>query len=165
MHLYNAGLQSGFLRAGTSWADLEYLINKHGEEYIFVGGRPAIQESYARFCLAIGINLKSVRMARSGKSIPLNFTRVPRVLHYISSYLNQVAGWNSNKKIYQRADKDAVALMECLVGDYPNKRIDNTGPGASKVVSTVLYQTCFRKWCRTHAAYQKIVLGALSFVT
>jgi hypothetical protein len=165
MHLYIAGLQSGFLRAGTSWADLEYLINKHGEEYIFVGGRPAIQESYARFCLAIGINLKSVRMARSGKLIPLNFTRAPRVLHYISSYLNQVAGWNSNKKIYQRADQDAVALMECLVGDYLNKRIDSSGPRAAKVVSTVLYQTCFRKWCCTHAAYQKIVPGALSFVT
>ncbi|KAF2660439.1 hypothetical protein K491DRAFT_774652 [Lophiostoma macrostomum CBS 122681] len=136
MHLYNAGLQSGFLRPRTRWADLEYLIVKHGEKHIFVGGRPNTKDAYARFCLAMGNSLQCVRSlsrARPGKAVSLGFAKPPRMLHYTSTYLSQIASWEEGKKVYQRANNDAVALLERLVADYLNRKIENTGPRASKM--------------------------------
>jgi hypothetical protein len=44
MHVYNAGQQAGFLRPETKWADMEYLISQHGEDFLFIGGRPGLAD-------------------------------------------------------------------------------------------------------------------------
>ncbi|KAF2661533.1 hypothetical protein K491DRAFT_647330 [Lophiostoma macrostomum CBS 122681] len=43
MHIYNAGQQAGFLKKEMKWADMEYLINRHGEDYVFVVNRQGKQ--------------------------------------------------------------------------------------------------------------------------
>ena len=56
-HLYNAAQVEGYLPKDKVWEDLEYLLNIHSSQDIFVGDRPTNPEDYAkRLSLAQGIS-------------------------------------------------------------------------------------------------------------
>jgi hypothetical protein len=70
-HLYNATRQIGGL--DTPWPDLEYIIEAHGAERIFVGGPPThprdfLERAYMSTCISSRITAKDFRL--SGKAYP-----------------------------------------------------------------------------------------------
>jgi len=56
-HMYNMALKE--LPEASLWPDMEYLIDLHGPDYLFYGGRPATHKDYwTKFSLAMGISAR-----------------------------------------------------------------------------------------------------------
>lgn len=57
IHLYNAVQVEGYLSKNKQWQDLEFVLNVHSSQDIFVGDRPTNTEDYAkRMALSQGIS-------------------------------------------------------------------------------------------------------------
>ncbi|CZR52825.1 uncharacterized protein PAC_02702 [Phialocephala subalpina] len=70
MHLYNAARKSDLCKA--PWADMEFLLDTHGEEFIFFGGAPKKPiEFFKKFFLSFGRSVENfARNSRRGKDQP-----------------------------------------------------------------------------------------------
>ncbi|KAF7511437.1 hypothetical protein GJ744_004626 [Endocarpon pusillum] len=56
-HLYNAVREEGYLPRDKNWEDLDFILNIHSSQDIFIGNRPTNPEEYAkRMSLAQGIS-------------------------------------------------------------------------------------------------------------
>jgi hypothetical protein len=69
MHLTHAVTFFGNLPIGHVWADLEYIIKKHGDAYLFVGERPTkIFDCFRRMSLAFGSSASQFSVDKSRKA-------------------------------------------------------------------------------------------------
>jgi hypothetical protein len=140
MHLYNMALQNALLPKNAVWADVEYLIQKQDESYIFVGDRPQTMKDCAkRFLLAIGVSAtKLARTDRTGASIDLlTADMVPvsknrRQMPYFSTFVQQLWGKHSDTKLRQNDSVGAAymrrgVVLERMVTAHIDSRAKNTG--------------------------------------
>jgi hypothetical protein len=73
-HLYNAAQQEGYLSRDKPWQDLEFVLNVHSAQDIFVGGRPTNTGDYAkRMALAQGVSPET--FARNRRSLGPKFSK------------------------------------------------------------------------------------------
>ncbi|KAF2107897.1 hypothetical protein BDV96DRAFT_653398 [Lophiotrema nucula] len=129
VHLYNFATQHNLLSPNRRWQDLEYLIENHGDSYMFVGKRPeTTQDCLVQYALVLGVNLhtfttndphklRSVRVAKDLKSFKSKAQ--PRRLKHLSTYVSEarvVGGIGKSKTT--RASEEPAAMVAVLVAKH-----------------------------------------------
>lgn len=127
IHLSQAVSLAGLNPAGGSWSDLEYIINKHGATYMFVGERPDnLCDCFNRMRIAFGVGVSLLsrnkkneidyRDIKSDRGIRVS-RRLGRHILPISRYVS--IGNKTNGTGYKwdvtRAARDPFVMMEALV--------------------------------------------------
>lgn len=116
-HMYNTKTQSEYLKAGTRWADIDYLIEKQGESYMFVGDRPTTMfKCSVQLRLACGISLSTLWREKAAVidhrlqvQVP---SRDPRYLKIFSALDQEFERRNGE---FERAAFDPICMMERLI--------------------------------------------------
>jgi hypothetical protein len=73
-HLYNAVQVEGYLPKDKPWQDLDYVLNIHSSQDIFVGGRPTnIEDAAVRMSMAQGISPET--FAKNRRSVGPKYSR------------------------------------------------------------------------------------------
>lgn len=130
IHLTHAVALAGAIPLGRAWADLDYIVAKHGDAYLFVGERPTnLWDCHRRMSLAFGLPVSrfSVNKARNLDSryvkkdevSPSNQKRIRRLLP-IARYVNTSRKLDGNKSKPTRAAQDPFVMMELLVNRLVN---------------------------------------------
>jgi hypothetical protein len=128
-HLYNAAHSSGLLPTTARWADLDWFIEQHGSDWIYVGKKPqAFPDMMRRLSLAMGLGIskfaKDHRNPRSGNGSNGRFTIVGmnRRLEYLARYSELSVERLGNKiKKYSgesRASKEVMVMADALARDF-----------------------------------------------
>jgi hypothetical protein len=125
MHLTHAVALTGLIPIGRAWADLEYIIRKHGDPYLFVGERPTkLFDCSRRMSLAFGSsasnfslnkNLKADSRIIKGARDPPSHQKLHRRLRPISRYVEAYEKQQGIRCGPTRAASDTFVMMEHLV--------------------------------------------------
>jgi hypothetical protein len=85
-HLHNAVQIEGYLPKSNPWKDLDFVLNTHSSQDIFVGDRPTNPEDYAkRMSLSQGVSLET--FAKNRRDLGPKFSKKGhRELKYYLSY-------------------------------------------------------------------------------
>jgi hypothetical protein len=133
IHLTHAVAIAGIIPVGRAWADLDYIISKHGAAYIFVGERPTkLSDCNPRMGLSIGIPASRLSLAKSRKkNSALSQTvireygkqkllrRLLPISRYVDACFRLVDGATMK---YNRAADDPFVMMEVLVNRLSNSQ-------------------------------------------
>lgn len=115
IHLYNAVLADGALRADLIWADLEYVI-KDSEAHLFVGKRPCSAAEYNNhFLLAFG--LASAHRKKISEEIwrPTAHKVNVRHLKFPSAYVQQICVIRGKTGLQYHLNTDPAAQIAKVV--------------------------------------------------
>jgi hypothetical protein len=133
IHLTHAMSVAGVIPAGRAWADLDYIVEKHGAAYIFVGERPtSMLECNRRLCLSIGFSASSLVFGKGknrndrvsqpqrlqGHTYKLDGLLLP-ISRYVGASYRMV---NETKMMHNRAADDPVVMMEVLINRLSNSK-------------------------------------------
>lgn len=128
IHLSHAVSMAGYAPIGRAWADLDYIIEKHGDAHLFVGSKPAkLKDCYRHMGLAFGQSAStySLNKNRKADSQDLKFTgkerdpyswqklhrRIMPMARYVQAYEEK----DIHKLKPTRAAEDTFVMMEWLV--------------------------------------------------
>lgn len=132
IHLTHAVALAGVIPVGRAWADLDYIVEKHGNAYLFVGERPTrIVDCFRRMYLAFGSSASIFSMDKN-KQVdnsdlkrerdPPSIQRLHRRLLPMSRYAEASTKLNSGKFQPTRAAQDTFVMMELLINRLMNSR-------------------------------------------
>ncbi|KAF2871918.1 hypothetical protein BDV95DRAFT_606486 [Massariosphaeria phaeospora] len=110
------------------WADMDYIIDMHGEPWIFVGGKPElIQQCHSRFELAMGTSAAVLTRNHPGPAhrwvarghLPTNTNRSRIRKSFSIVRYAQASQWNSGQDTKDaRATNNPGVMLEALVKKY-----------------------------------------------
>lgn len=127
MHLCHAAHLTGLLPPDMKWSDLDYVIEKHGDPWIFVGERPqTLSKCFVHLNLSLGIRpsaLAQDRILRSNsKASPrqksLTKASQTRDLKNISRYVQLSERLDRRTFLLSRASEEPGTMLEMLVNKY-----------------------------------------------
>jgi len=125
IHLNHAVSLAGFTPVGRAWADLDYIIEKHGDAYLFVGQRPtrlfdcfrhmglSFGTSASQFSMNKKMNVDSRHLKRERD--PPSFQKLHRRLLPMSRYVQAHDKLDAGAFRPTRAADDTFVMMELLV--------------------------------------------------
>ncbi|KAH8732430.1 hypothetical protein GQ44DRAFT_821706 [Phaeosphaeriaceae sp. PMI808] len=133
VHLSNAVALTGNIPNGRIWADLDYIIEKHGDAYLFVGERPTEPvECFRHLCLAFGcsaaffsMNKKNYvdgRHSKNPSQASYQAYSRKRRLRPISRYAQASLAHHGFILEQTRASKDPVVMMKRLIDSLVNAK-------------------------------------------
>ncbi|KAF2818966.1 hypothetical protein CC86DRAFT_413345 [Ophiobolus disseminans] len=132
IHLNHAVSLAGFTPVGRAWADLDYIIEKHGDAYLFVGHRPTkLFDCFRHMSLSFGTctssfsaekkrNVNSRYLKR--QQDPPSIQKLHRRLNPISRYAQAGVKLDASTFRPTRAADDTFVMMELLVNRLVNSK-------------------------------------------
>jgi hypothetical protein len=132
IHLTNAVALAGDLPVVSAWADLNFIIKKHGDAHLFVGERPKrLFDCFRRMSLAFGSGASQFSMDKNKKPDsrdlkrqrdPQSNQKLHRRLHPMSRYAHSSQALNDGALRPSRAAADSFVMMELLVNRLLNSK-------------------------------------------
>jgi hypothetical protein len=132
IHLTHAVALASNIPTVRAWADLNYIIKKHGDAYLFVGERPKrLFDCFRRITLAFGSSASQFSMDKNKQADsrdlkrhrdPVSVQKLHRRLHPISRYAHSSQVLDGGALRPSRAAKDSFVMMELLVNRLLNSQ-------------------------------------------
>jgi hypothetical protein len=132
IHLTNAVALAVDLLMVSAWADINFIIKKHGDAHLFVGERPKkLFNCFRRMCLAFGLGASQFSMNKNKKADsrdlkmqrdPQSIQKLHRRLHPMSRYAHSSQALNDGVLKPTRAAADSFVMMELLVNRLLNSK-------------------------------------------
>ncbi|CAN9098938.1 unnamed protein product [Alternaria alternata] len=119
-HLYNAVQRFGEIPEGLQWADMDWLIERQGSDWMFMGKRPKQGSTFGKHVnLILGFSAHK-------------FTAVYRSRNPEAETEYNVGGPRHKKPVgVSKAKNDILVMVECLVNDFQGKPDDTCKPLSS----------------------------------
>ncbi|KAI4917742.1 hypothetical protein J4E85_009834 [Alternaria conjuncta] len=131
-HLYNAVKQTGCLPRDLQWADMDWLIEQQGSDWMFVGKKPEGGVDFGKHVnLAMGLSAhkftKDYNSRKPGKEVETKVGGARR-FKYHARYSE--LGFNREPRRKKqtggsKAQNDVLIMVESLVNDYQDPAYDN----------------------------------------
>jgi hypothetical protein len=132
IHLTHAVALAGVIPLGPAWADLNYVVQKHGDEYLFIGERSTtLSDCFRRMLISFGISAANFSTDKNEKTTkkrskswhdrPSN-QKLPRRMLPMSRYAKASHTLDGPKLISEHANHEPIVMMETLISRFLNSK-------------------------------------------
>ena len=150
-HLYNAVQRFGNLPEGWQWTDMDWLIERQGSDWMFMGKRPKQGSTFGKHVnLILGFSAHKFTAAYKSRNseaeTECNIGGVRRLEYHARRYELGTDREPRRKKPVgmSKAKNDILVMVECLVNDFQGKP-DNTRKPLSSLEKLSIFKLAIER--------------------
>jgi hypothetical protein len=137
-HLYNAVQQSGILPEGLQWTDMDWLIERQGSAWMFMGKRPKQGLTFGKHVnLILGFSPHKFTAAYKSRNPEVETECTVGRIRRLEYHVRRCEVGMDREPRYKKpvgasqAKNDVLVMVECLVNDFQGKPDDTCKPLSS----------------------------------